>query len=182
MKYNNEWIKKKVEKEDVKFLYFWGHQPQKNGEIGKSCFSQWFEMNFEENGNNYATAEHWMMAEKAKLFNDEEILLKILKSNSAGEVKKLGRKIKNFDEKIWDEHKFEIVRKGNYLKFKQNKSLNEFLLNTNNRIIVEASPYDTIWGIGMVADDENAKNPEKWRGENLLGYALMEVRDMLKAE
>lgn len=121
-----------------------------------------------------------MMAEKARLFKDDEILLRILESNSAGEVKKLGRKIKNFNGEAWNENKFDIVVKGNYLKFEQNKKLNEFLLNTNNRIIVEASPYDAIWGIGMLATDEGSENPTKWKGENLLGYALMEVRDLLR--
>ncbi|MFT4684770.1 MAG: ribA/ribD-fused uncharacterized protein [Flavobacteriales bacterium] len=180
MKYSNKWVEEIVEKENVKFLFFWGHQALKNGETGKSCFSQWFEINFKYEENNYPTAEHWMMAEKARLFNDKEILLQVLKSNSAGEVKKLGRQIKNFDEQIWNDHKFEIVRKGNFLKFDQNKDLKEFLLNTNNRILAEASPVDAIWGIGMASDNVNVENPSKWEGENLLGYALMEVRDLLK--
>lgn len=182
MKYNNKWANEKVNNERVKFIYFWGHQPQKNGEIGKSCFSQWFEISFKHDGNVYKTAEHWMMAEKARLFKDEEILLKILNSNSAGEVKKLGRKIKNFNEEVWNENKFDIVVRGNYLKFEQNNKLSEFLLSTNDRIIVEASPYDAIWGIGMLATDENSENPAKWKGENLLGYALMKVRDLLREE
>jgi ribA/ribD-fused uncharacterized protein len=180
MKYSNEWLEKVVEEKDVKYLFFWGHQPLKNGQIGKSCFSQWFEKEFEHEGITYLTAEHWMMAEKARLFKDEDILSKILKSVSAGEVKKLGRQIINFDPNFWDQHKYQIVKKGNFLKFKQNEDLLSFLLSTNNIILVEASPYDDIWGIGMTSNDENVENPTKWKGQNLLGYALMEVRDLLK--
>ncbi|MEP2236791.1 MAG: NADAR family protein, partial [Maribacter sp.] len=86
----------------------------------------------------------------------------------------------NFDADIWNRHKYDIVKKGNYLKFKQNEDLLTFLLSTNNRILVEASPHDNIWGIGMTANDEHIQNPDMWKGQNLLGYALMEVRDSLK--
>jgi predicted NAD-dependent protein-ADP-ribosyltransferase YbiA (DUF1768 family) len=75
MNYDNEWVKDKFKKNiKLKCLFFWGHRPLKNGEIGKSCFSQWFEKSFEYEGNNYLTAEHWMMAEKARLFKDDEVL------------------------------------------------------------------------------------------------------------
>jgi len=180
MKYNNRWVENIVQENNMKFVFFWGHQPLKNGNIGKSCFSQWYEQSFEQEGIVYPTAEHWMMAEKARLFNDNEVLTKIIESPSAPEVKKFGRQIKSFEKSTWDEHKFEIVKKGNLLKFEQNKDLKTFLLNTNDRIIVEASPYDNIWGIGMSVNDENVNNPSNWKGENLLGYALMEVRDILK--
>ena len=96
MKYSNEWvICSSGSDENLKYLFFWGHQPLKNEKIGKPCFCQWFEVSFTEDNIVYLTAEHWMMAEKARLFNDKEILQKILKSKSAGEVKKLGRQIKN---------------------------------------------------------------------------------------
>ncbi|SHF05931.1 conserved hypothetical protein, ribA/ribD-fused [Chryseobacterium takakiae] len=91
----------------------------------------------------------------------------------------MGRKVKKFDLDIWNEHKYEIVKKGNFLKFSQNEGFKEFLLSTDNKILVEASPYDTIWGIGMLETDPNTKNPVQWNGENLLGFALMEVRDEL---
>ena len=91
----------------------------------------------------------------------------------------LGRKVKNFDEKKWNETKYSIVFAGNLLKFSQDENLKDFLLSTKNDIIVEASPYDKIWGMGMSADDEFVENPTRWKGENLLGFALMEVRDEL---
>jgi ribA/ribD-fused uncharacterized protein len=96
------------------------------------------------------------------------------------EIKALGRKVKGFDETLWNKVKYSIVLNGNFLKFTQNPSLREFILSTGDDILVEASPYDAVWGIRMSANDENATNPMKWRGTNLLGFALMEVRDEIK--
>lgn len=181
MKYNNENITKRFQDgEQLKFLFFWGHQPNKDGSIGKGCFSQWWESSFEIDSITYKTAEHFMMAEKARLFNDNEILEEIIKTNNPHDAKKLGRKVKNFIPKIWDEKKYEIVKRGNMAKFSQNNDLKTYLLNTKQRIIVEASPVDRIWGIGMSQDNVRINNPMHWKGDNLLGYALMEVRDALK--
>ncbi|MCV2486797.1 NADAR family protein [Flavobacterium sp. SH_e] len=166
---------------ESKFLFFWGHQPSKDGTVTKTCFSQWWLSSFEVAGVTYKTAEHWMMAKKAELFKDQEILEKIVQCNSPAEAKKLGRKVRNYDDKIWLENRFEIVKQGNFHKFSQNTDLKTFLLNTNDRVIVEASPVDPIWGIGMASDHTDALNPKKWKGLNLLGFALMEVRDELKS-
>ncbi|OHT46719.1 MULTISPECIES: NADAR family protein [Flavobacterium] len=175
MKYNIDTIAP-----ESKFLFFWGHQPSKDGTITKTCFSQWWLSSFKVNGVTYKTAEHWMMAKKAELFNDNEVLNKIIKANSPAEAKKLGRQVKNYDDAIWLENRFEIVKEGNYHKFSQNPDLKAFLLNTDERVIVEASPVDPIWGIGMAGDHKDVLNPAKWKGLNLLGFALMEVRDELK--
>ena len=175
MKYNIDTIAP-----ESKFLFFWGHQPSKDGTITKTCFSQWWLSSFKVNGMTYKTAEHWMMAKKAELFNDNEVLDKIIKANSPAEAKKLGRQVKNYDDAIWLENRFEIVKEGNYHKFSQNPDLKAFLLNTDERVIVEASPVDPIWGIGMAGDHKDVLNPAKWKGLNLLGFALMEVRDELK--
>lgn len=183
MRYSNEWLKDRLkEGRAVEFYFFWGHQPRKDGNIGKSCFSQWFERPFEHKGIQYLTAEHWMMAEKARLFADHEHLQKILSSSSPREAKKLGRKVKNFDEKVWGDNREEIVKNGNYLKFKQHNDLWEFLDQTENKVIVEASPYDRIWGIGKKSDAIGIEDPSTWNGLNLLGYALMEVRDKLREQ
>jgi ribA/ribD-fused uncharacterized protein len=179
MRYRLKDIIEKFEKEEkLEFLFFWGHTVK--DEITKACFSQWFPLEFEENGIIYKTAEHYMMAGKAKLFNDNEILEEILKAESPNVAKSLGRKVKNFDPQIWNEHKYEIVKRGNALKFSQNEKYKAFLLSTNDKILVEASPYDTIWGIGMLEADSRAKNPLQWNGGNLLGFALMEARDELR--
>lgn len=164
----------------VKYLFFWGHQPHKNGDITKSCFSQWWESEFMVDGITYKTAEHFMMAEKAKLFQNQAIRTKIIDCKSPAAAKKLGRQVEGFDQEIWEANRFDIVVKGNLSKFSQNKDLKDFLVKTNKRVLVEASPVDPVWGIGLAEDHNNASNPRKWRGLNLLGFALMEVRDILK--
>jgi len=165
-------------KEKLDFLFFWGHTVKEN--VTKACFSQWFPCKFVDNDVVYKTAEHYMMAAKARLFDDNEILELILEANSPNEAKGLGRKVENFNSEIWDHHKYQIVVQANLLKFSQNQELKEFLLSTEDKVIVEASPYDKIWGIGMLESDKNINNPLLWNGENLLGFALMEVRDLLK--
>ncbi len=180
MNYNNQKIIDRYNKgEQLKYLFFWGHQVSPDGSITKSCFSQWWLQSFEVDKIVYKTAEHWMMAEKARLFNDQEIWETIIHAKSPAEAKKLGRMVPNFDAVIWDQHKYEIVVKGNQYKFEQDPELRSFLINTKNRILVEASPRDRIWGIGMGNNHSDINNPEKWRGSNLLGYALMEVRDLI---
>ena len=169
-------------KQRLKFAFFWGHQPSKDGSVTKSCFSQWWKDGFTVENEFFKTAEHWMMAEKARIFNDSEIRKEILKVNHPHEAKKLGRQVKNFDPVIWDEHKFNIVVEGNYHKFSQHEDLQQFLINTKNRVLVEASPRDRIWGIGMSENNEKVGNPNLWRGQNLLGFALMEVRDRIQEE
>lgn len=175
MKYNIQNIPS-----DSKFLFFWGHTPSKDGTITKTCFSQWWQSVFVVEGVEYKTAEHWMMAKKALLFNDSEVFEKILLAKSPAEAKKLGREIKNYDEATWLANRYEIVKQGNIHKFNQNLDLKEYLLQTNSRVLVEASPVDAIWGIGMASDNEEVNFPEKWKGLNLLGFALMEVRDELR--
>ena len=162
-----------------KFVYFWGHRGRADKVITKTCFSQWWASPFEVEGNRYASAEHWMMAEKARLFGAEEIYAKILKSKSPGKAKALGRQILNFDQSIWNHSKYDIVVQGNLHKFSQHKELGDFLRKTGKRVLVEASPVDKIWGVGLAQDDPMIEKPSKWNGENLLGFALMSVRDLI---
>lgn len=163
----------------VKYLLFWGHQPNKDGSISKSCFSQWWQSIFIVKNIIYKTAEHYMMAEKAKLFKDEVAFQKVIECKSPAAAKKIGREVKGFNQDVWLANRFEIVKKANYYKFSQNPELKEFLIKTNKRILVEASPVDKIWGIGLASDHNDAGIPNKWKGQNLLGFALMEVRDQL---
>ncbi|NQX84659.1 MAG: NADAR family protein [Flavobacteriaceae bacterium] len=180
MKYNRQQhILEFEQNKNTKYLLFWGHTPYKDGSTGKRCFSQWWASPFRVGGMIYNTAEHWMMAEKARLFNDKKHLEKIIQCNSPAEAKQWGRKVINFKPEKWDAHKYEIVKQGNIHKFSQNLELKAFLLNTKHQVLVEASPRDRIWGIGMGASNDNAENPLLWRGDNLLGFALMEVRDEL---
>ena len=121
-----------------------------------------------------------MMAEKARLFGDSLTGKKILSAPHPQVAKKLGRAVKGFTEAVWVQHRFEIVVRGNEAKFQQNDALKQFLLNTQDQILVEASPVDQVWGIGLAADAPEALNPEQWRGLNLLGFALMKVRAELQ--
>lgn len=163
------------------YLFFWGHKPLPNGEIGKSCLSQWWPAAFSIDEITYPTAEHFMMSEKARLFDDEATRTKILQAPTPKSAKQLGREVKNFNEEVWQESRFRFVVEGNYAKFRQNPDLARFLLGTGDKVIVEASPMDRVWGIGMAADNELATDPERWRGLNLLGFALMEVRERLQS-
>jgi ribA/ribD-fused uncharacterized protein len=158
------------------FLFFWGHRAKANQAPGKHVLSQWWPAAFEIGGVHYPTAEHYMMAEKARLFGDEEHLARILEAESPDRAKALGRKVRNFDAAQWDAAAFRCVVAGNLAKFGQNPPLKAFLLATVGKVIVEASPVDSIWGIGMAASDERAANPAEWQGRNLLGFALMAVR------
>jgi len=163
-------------------ILFYGHYPIPNG---YNCFSQWFPCPFQEeiNGKTYTfnSAEQYMMAHKALLFEDQYHFEEIMKSNNQGEIKKFGRLINNFEQNKWDVNKFGIVLRGNILKFSQNPKIKEILISTGNKIIVEASPYDKIWGIGLSVTDAMKINPSKWStyGENLLGKALMETREQI---
>ncbi len=113
------------------------------------------------------------------MFGDDDIRQKMLASNDPKEIKALGRQVKNFDAETWNRVAPDIVVKGNLHKFRQNPELCQFLLDTGEKILVEASPYDTIWGIGMQESESGVDNPENWKGTNFLGFALMEVRGIL---
>ena len=161
------------------FLFFWKHTSRSN-KIGPHVLSQWYESPFKENNVVYNTAEHYMMAKKAELFDDKISLNLILNNPSPEYAKKIGRGVKSFNVKVWNRHKIDIVTQGSILKFSQNLDLKKYLLSTNNKILVEASPYDPYWGIGMRSNDRYAKHPSRWKGENLLGFCLMNVRKKLE--
>jgi ribA/ribD-fused uncharacterized protein len=182
MKYDIPWIQAQRQLGQVQYLFFWGHRPESGGSIGKGCLSQWWESPFADDGVAYASAEHWMMACKARLFGDEAILKQILHAKTPADAKKLGRKVHNFDSRKWDAKKYGFVLQGNLLKFGQHASLRVFLLGTGEKILVEASPYDNVWGIGLSAEAPGIQDPANWQGENLLGFALMEARDLLRNE
>lgn len=179
-KYTKQWLQQEVtEGRKQEFCLFWGHQPSKDGSITKSCLSQWWMEDFYTMVDSYLYMEQYMMAGKAQLFGDEERRKEILACSDPKQIKALGRKVRGFDQVVWDKFKYAIVLNGNWCKFSQNRELREFLLSTGDSVLVEASPYDRIWGIQLSADTPEAQNPFRWRGENLLGFALMEVRDEL---
>ena len=179
MKYNKEQLLNQrltLPRDD--FVLFWGHEDRGKG-LTKVCLSQWYQCPFVVEGQYYNCAEQYMLAEKARIFGDEEIRQQILAEYSQMAMKKLGRKVRDYDDEIWKEIRFDVVVKGNIAKFSKNEKLLDFLLSTDNKILVEASPKDTVWGIGLDESSPEAIQPRKWIGENLLGFALMEVRDIL---
>jgi ribA/ribD-fused uncharacterized protein len=165
----------------IRYLCFWGHRPRRDGQVGASCLSQWWPAPFTVDGVTYATAEHWMMAGKARLFGDAEAERRVLAAGHPAEAKKAGRLVRGFDEETWARERYGIVVEGSVHKFAAHPELREFLLNTGEKVLVEASPVDRVWGIGLAADDEAATDPERWKGPNLLGFALMEARERLRA-
>jgi ribA/ribD-fused uncharacterized protein len=165
----------------IKYLHFWGHRPRPDGRVGASCLSQWWPSPFVVDGVAYATAEHWMMAGKARLFEDQDAERRILTAGSPAQAKNMGRLVRGFDEPTWRRERFGIVVEGSVHKFAAHADLRQFLLNTGDRVLVEASPVDRVWGIGLAANDEAAGDPERWRGPNLLGFALMAARERLRA-
>lgn len=168
--------------ERVKYLPFWGHRPRPDGRIGSSCLSQWWPSPFTVDSVTYPSAEHWMMAGKARLFGDAAAEREAVEASSPAAAKKAGRTVRGFDEDVWKRERFALVVAGSVHKFGQDPDLREYLLNTGERVLVEASPVDRIWGIGLAADDERAERPQQWRGLNLLGFALMEARTRLRAD
>lgn len=168
--------------EKFKFLFFWGHTPTADWRVTESCFSQWWSCRFTVDGVTYSCAEQFMMAEKARMFSDTAMLKAILNANHPKEMKAFGRAVQGFDKERWDNACYEIVVRGSVEKFRQNPELMDFLVGTKNRILVDASPRDRIWGIGMGKQNPDAENPMKWRGTNLLGFALSEARNRLMSE
>ncbi len=145
-------------------------------------FSQWYPSVFHCDGVKFYTAEQYMMVHKAILFKDLKMINKILKTKNPREQKALGRKVANFDANKWNNKAKEIVERGNYCKFSQNKDLKKILLDTYPKILVEASPYDKIWGIGLNEDDALRTKPENWPGTNWLGIVLTKVRNNILLE
>ena len=145
-----------------------------------NCYlSNWYPSDFVVDGVKYWCTEQYMMAKKAELFNDKHIYCYIMSSDSQREIKALGRKISGFNESVWVQNRERIVFDGNYAKFTQNEMLKNYIIKQKGKIIVEASPYDRIWGIGLEASDNRVYNPNNWQGLNLLGFVLMEVRDRI---
>ena len=153
------------------YVFFW------NGP-----FSQWHPSEFSVGLRTFCCAEQWMMYMKAVTFGDIISADRILATESPAEQKAFGRKVLGYNNRVWNEIRYGVVIAGNIAKFRQNEDLWEELRKTGSRTLVEASPYDTIWGVGLGENNPLIDDPPNWRGENLLGYALMDVRDQLLEE
>ena len=163
-----------VRGETMEKLFFWGHT-EYGSKVTKACLSNFYPCEFIFNGKMFYFSEQCFMYQKAILFNDFEIAEQILNETDVRKIKALGRKVKNFNNELWDKHKEDFMFNACYAKFSQNNELKDFLLSTGNREIVETSPVDNIWGIGF-SSDKAMENVDKW-GQNLLGKVLMKVRE-----
>ena len=152
-------------------IYFYG-----------GIYSQWYPCLFEHEGTFYTSAEQWMMAGKAKLFKDDEMLGKIMATDDCWKQKmEYGRNVKNFDINKWNTHARDIVTAGNVLKFKQDPYLfNQITVESGNRKFVEGSPTDCIWGVGLAYNDPLIYDEKNWRGINWLGECLVDARKILR--
>ena len=143
-------------------------------------FSQWWRCWFDVDGLTYNCTEQYMMAEKARLFRDEDMEEKIMLAQHPSLQKKCGRKVANFDLDQWNRVAKDIVYKGNEAKFTQNPKLKKDLMKTGEALLVEASPTDVIWGIGIGLEDERRLDQANWRGTNWLGEVLTQLRNDLR--
>lgn len=164
-----------------RYRLFWGHRARSDGQLSDSVFSQWWPCRFEAAGQPYASAEQYMMAGKARLFGDDQALAEILATDDPAACKALGRRVRGFDDVRWRGARFDLVTLGNAAKFRDDP-LRAYLLATGDEILVEASPRDRIWGIGLGRDSDAARDPTRWRGANLLGFALVRARAILRGE
>jgi ribA/ribD-fused uncharacterized protein len=145
-------------------------------------FSNWHRSPFVYKGHRFNCVEQFMMFSKAKMFGDDKAAAAVMATSDPRQQKALGRAVKGYDDATWSSRRLNIVTVGCREKFLQNPSMLAELLATGTTMIVEASPYDRVWGIGLGQDDPKALDRKQWRGENLLGQALMTVRQVLSAE
>ena len=155
----------------TEYYFFWKHR-----------LSQWHMVNFQLNGITYCCCEQAMMHQKALLFKDYDSTVRIMAVWNPAEHQRLGRHIKNFDQKIWDANKERIVYEVSKARYTQSAACRELLLSTGDALLVESSPYDCVWGIGLGKDDPKALDEKQWRGQNLLGKILTQVREEIKAQ
>ncbi|WP_093024289.1 NADAR family protein [Pustulibacterium marinum] len=180
--YSVEWLKEQLVNDEVKdFLLFEGKTTTHPTEVDERCLSRKYESSFKVNGIVYKTAEHWMMAQRARLFHEDKLAEAIIAADSIQKVQQLSREVNDKNEVIWKERRFDLAVEGNIHKFSQNPELKRFLLNTDEDVLVEANKNESVWGIGMGVENPKATEVFQWKGRNLLGFALMEVRDRLAA-
>lgn len=154
------------------YIFFW------NG-----IFSQWKRnFPFVIDGMTFNCAEQYMMYKKAMLFNDEDMADCIMDEEHPRDQQDWGRKVKNFNKDLWEANCKQFVFDANYAKFTQNPTIKDSMMLTEDKLFVEASPNDKIWGIGMSEDDEGVENPANWKGTNWLGEILTQVKRKIQDE
>lgn len=161
------------------FFFFREHRSASRGPTGPACLSQWWPSPFSIDDTDFPTAIHFMMACKARMFGDENAVDRILSTAAPKVAFTVGRQVKGFDREVWESKREQIVMEGNVAKFSQDPELSDYLLETGDNVLIFANPTDKIWGTGVDALDLRSRYPERWRGLNLLGFLLMELRSQL---
>lgn len=160
-----------TDKEDWNIVTFWGCAQKQKGVIDTSCLSNHYIRKFEQQGTWFNCVEQGMMYFKAQMFEDREIMHKVMAEKWPPNQKRLGRQVKNFDQKVWDDYKYDLVRNLCWAKFYHNDDLRKWLLShPKNTLFVEASPFDRIWGVELPDYAPEIKDIYQWQGENLLGF------------
>ena len=151
------------------------HNPnEENGYL-----SNWYPSNFWVDGVVFSSMEQYMMYQKAICFEDKNIATQILLTKDVSQIKALGRMVSGYDDNYWNGIRQIVVYKGLLAKFSQNENLKELLIGTETAILAECAVKDKIWGIGLSMKNADRLNRTKWKGQNLLGYTLMMVREQL---
>ena len=164
---------RRIEKANNKhYVFFW--KPDENfGEL-----SNWWICDINIDGNTFSSVEQYMMYMKAKTFGDDEIVNQILKTTNNKVVKELGRKVKNYDDKVWSDVRYAVIKKAILAKIEQHPEIKKIIMSTpKDTIFAEASPFDKIWGIGISIDDSRRLDEKNWNGTNLLGKIWTEIRN-----
>ena len=156
-----------------KFVFFYG---------SRAVFSQFHPATFVLDGQRYGCAEQYMQHQKAVRFEDDDTAERILRTPYPSKQKSLGRRVVNFKEAVWSAESIDVVKRGSRAKYSQNSEMKRQLFDTYPRVLVESSPTDKLWGIGLSYNDPKAEDPSKWRGRNLLGMCLTDVRNQLMEE
>ena len=170
----DEYYMRIMDQTDQEFICF--HKPEEeNGYL-----SNWYQSGFSFRGTDFSSVEQYMMYRKAIMFGDDAVRNRILSTDDVAEIKLLGRSVRNYNDKLWDGQRQIIVYQGLLAKFAQNDDLRLRLLNTGSAVLAECAVTDKIWGIGLSMDDDRRFLIDQWQGSNMLGFSLMQVRNMLQ--
>ena len=153
-----------------------------NPDEDNGYLSNWYPSSFTVDGVAFSSMEQFMMYRKAICFGDEAVAAQILSTSDVAKIKSLGRQVSNYDESMWNGIRQIVVYEGLLAKFSQNEGLKGKLKATENAVLAECAVKDCIWGIGLSMKDPDRLNKAKWNGQNLLGYALMMVRERLQQD
>lgn len=152
------------------------HRPEEEN----GWFSNWYPSAFELSGIRFTTLEQYMMYQKAVCFEDQDSATQILRADDPGQIKALGRSVSGYDDDLWNGMRQLVVYEGAMAKFSQDAELKKRLINTGTALLAECAVRDRIWGIGLSMTHPDRLDPQKWQGQNLLGYTLMMVRNRLR--